>query len=354
MKIMGEAKRCTRCIVPESFPGVSFDEGGVCSLCTGHRPPTVLGEDRLREVLTAQKGEDYDCVVPLSGGKDSTWILYYATELLGLRTIAVNYDSGFQAPLAAENARKACQVLGVPLVVVKANRDTQLRMLKQAVLVSEIIGAFFGTCMNCEVNIRTAAINTARTHKVPAILYGSSEIEDIGNHRFLGPREFVRRIPLRRLPRFTAHVALYSIYSIRQRIEMGVPLGQRFLPFGNVPFPRGTPHVVYYFQYVAWDSLDKVGLLQDRLGWRAPADQEQRFDCALHCLANHRWTQDTGISMDGYTYSTMVRDERIERKDVLRKEALIQETFWDECADVYREIGLEDHTLPGGFTRPGE
>lgn len=344
---MEEMVRCSRCIVPGTFPGVSFDEGGVCSLCTGHRPAPMLGEDRLREVLTAQEGEVYDCVVPLSGGKDSTYILYYAAELLGLRTIAVNYDSGFQAPLAAENARRACEALGVPLVVVKANRNTQLKMLKEAILISEMIGAFFGTCMNCEVNIRTAAINTARKYKVPAILYGSSETEDIGKHRFLGPREFVRRIPLWRLPRFMYHVARYSYHSVRQRVEMGAPLGQRFLPFGNVPFPPGAPHVVYYFQYVAWDSLDKVGLLQERLGWRAPVDQEQRFDCALHCLSNHRWTQDTGISLDGYTYSTMIRENQIGREDVLRKEALIQSKVREECAEVYREVGLGDHPLPG-------
>jgi hypothetical protein len=307
----------------------------------------VLGEDRLREVLTAQKGEVYDCVVPLSGGKDSSYILYYATELLGLRTIAVNYDSGFQAPLAAENARYACQALGVPLVVVKARRDTQLRMLKQAILISEIVGAFFGTCMNCEVNIRTAAINTARKYKVPAILYGSSRIEDIGGHGFLGAGSFVRRIPARRLPRFAARVALYSVHSVRQRIQMGVPLGQRFLPFGNVPFPAGLPQVVYYFEYVAWDSLENVGLLQERLGWRAPVDQEQRFDCALHCLGNYRWLQDSGISMDGYTYSNMIREDRIARKDVLRKEALLQSKVREECLDVYRQIGLDDRALPG-------
>jgi len=342
-----EPRTCTRCIVPETFPSISFDEAGVCSLCATHRPPPVLGEDRLREVLSAQKGAVYDCVVPVSGGKDSTYILYYATEVLGLRTVAVNYDSGFQSPLAAENARTACAVLEVPLLVVSANRDTQVRMLREALLISEIIGAFFGTCMNCEVNIRTAAINVARRHKVPFILYGSSQVEDILGHRFLGPRAFLRRIPIQSLLPLAGHVARYSLHSVRQRIEMGVPLWHRFLPFGNVPFPTPTPQVVYYFEYVVWDSLDKVAFLQERLGWRSPADQEQRFDCTLHCLGNHRWIRDTGISMDGYTYSTMIREGRAAREDVIRKERLIQSKLREECVEVFREVGLEDHPLPG-------
>jgi hypothetical protein len=201
--------------------------------------------------------------------------------------------------------------------------------------------------MNCEVNIRTAAINTARKYKVPTILYGSSRIEDIGSHGFLGAGSFVQRIPARRLPRFAAHVALYSFHSVRQRVQMRVPLGQRFLPFGNVPFPRGTPKVVYYFEYVTWDSLENVGLLKERLGWQAPVDQEQRFDCALHCLGNYRWLQDSGITSDGYTYSNMIREDRIAREDVLRKEALIQSQVREECLDIYRQIGLDDHALPG-------
>jgi len=344
---MEEMRRCTRCVLPETFPGLSFDEDGVCSICATHRRAPVLGEDRLREVLSAQKGETYDCVVTVSGGKDSTYILYYATEILGLRTIAVNYDSGFQSPLAAENARTACELLGVPLVVVKANRDTQKRMLREVLFIAEIIGAFFGTCMNCEVNIRTAAINTARKYKAPYMLYGSSEVEDIGVHSFLGGGAFLRRIAIRSLPRFAAHVARYSFHSVRQRIEMGVPLRQRFLPFGSVPFPRQTPKVVYFFEYVVWDSLDKVAFLQERLGWRSPVDQEQRFDCALHCLGNYKWLQDSGISNDGYTYSTMIREGRIGREDVLRKEALIRGRLQEECGKVLQEVGLDDFRLPG-------
>jgi len=344
---MKEVRRCTRCILPETFPGISFGEDGVCSFCATHRPSPVLGEDRLREVLSRQKGERYDCVVTVSGGKDSTYILYYATEVLGLRTVAVNYDSGFQSPLAAENARTACQVLGVPLEVVKASHDTQIRMLREVLLISEMLGEFFGTCMNCEVNIRTVAINTALKYKVPYILYGSSDVEDIGVHRFLGARAFLRRIPIRSLPRFAAHVARYSFHSVRQRIEMGVPPRQRFLPFGSVPFPAGRPQIVRFFEYVAWDSLDKIAFLQERLGWRSPADQEQRFDCALHCLGNHKWIQDSGISNDGYTYSTMIREGRIGREDVLRKEALIYDRLQEECGKVLQEVGLADFVLPG-------
>lgn len=133
---MEKMKRCTRCILPETFPGISFDEEGVCNFCLTHRSPPTLGEARLREILSAQKGERYDCVVPVSGGKDSTYILYYAVKVLGLRTIAVNYDSGFQSPLAAENARNACEMLDVPLVVIRAGRDRQMRMLREILAIS--------------------------------------------------------------------------------------------------------------------------------------------------------------------------------------------------------------------------
>lgn len=201
--------------------------------------------------------------------------------------------------------------------------------------------------MNCEVNIRTAAINTAREYRVPFILYGSSQIESTGSHAFLGARAMLRRIPIRSVLRFAFHMVHYSLLSVRQRIEMGVPLRYRFLPRGGVRFPDREPTVVHFFKYVAWDSLDKVAFLQEQLGWRAPADQEQRFDCALHCLGNYKWIQDSGVSSDGYTYSSMIREGHIAREEVLRKESLIQVRLDEECGKLLQEVGLDDFQLPG-------
>jgi tRNA(Ile)-lysidine synthase TilS/MesJ len=346
---MEETKRCSRCILPETFPGIAFNEQGVCNFCSNHRTVSVLGEAKLREILHAEKGRTYDCVVPISGGKDSTYVLYYAVKILNLKVIAVNYDSGFQCDLAIANAKHTCDILNVPLVVKKADYKTHAKMLKESLLVSEIVGTFFGTCGNCGVNIRTAAINTAKEYDVPFILEGSSIYEKTGTHFFVGLKGLVMKIPIMKAPRSVLrllfHMTKYCFYSIRQRIQMKVAIRYRFRPRCSVPFPKKIG-VIHFFDYVEWDTINKVSFLEEKLGWKYPGDHEHRFDCLLHCFISHRWLQDSGISSDGFTYSTLTRENRMKREDAISKEIATKERLEKECLESIEKVGLRDYKMP--------
>jgi hypothetical protein len=334
--------------LPDTFPGIAFNDQQVCNFCSDFKTVSVLGEAKLRELLSSGNGQPFDCVVPVSGGKDSTYVLYYAAKVLNLSTIAVNYDSGFQSDIAQENIREACNRLNIPLVVHKADYATQVKMLKELLRISEITGTFFHMCMNCEVNIRTTAINTAKQNNVPLILYGDSAFEVFKMHPFMGRKEFIKRIPKKDFAKSIFHLIKYSIYSVRQKMQMKVPLRYRFYPLGGgVPFPKRQPQVIHFFDYIEWDSIDKLGFLREKLGWRSPSDQETiRFDCHLHCFGNHQWLQNSGISVDGFTYSTMIRGDRMKRADALHKEKMIAERIEEDCLAVLKELGLDCLKMP--------
>jgi 3'-phosphoadenosine 5'-phosphosulfate sulfotransferase (PAPS reductase)/FAD synthetase len=72
--------RCTRCILPENFQRISFDEQGVCSYCKSYRPFIPRDEKIILDQFQRAKNKvrPYDAIVPLSGGKDSTYVLYLA------------------------------------------------------------------------------------------------------------------------------------------------------------------------------------------------------------------------------------------------------------------------------------
>ena len=63
-------RRCTTCILPETFPGITFNAEGVCNYCLAYEPVKVRGEQELENVLARyrNKGEKYDCIAPISGG----------------------------------------------------------------------------------------------------------------------------------------------------------------------------------------------------------------------------------------------------------------------------------------------
>ncbi|MEW6079440.1 MAG: hypothetical protein AB1724_16660, partial [Thermodesulfobacteriota bacterium] len=109
MKTTDTVRRCSTCILPESYPGIQFNEKGECHLCTGYQKPATKGEDALHRLLTSRKGSRYDCLVTLSGGRDSSYVLYYAVKVLGLNTLALNYDNGFRHPQALANMKTACE-----------------------------------------------------------------------------------------------------------------------------------------------------------------------------------------------------------------------------------------------------
>ncbi len=107
-------KRCSKCICPETYPGIQFYDG-ICNFCLNYERQKPLGEKELRKILASSKGKKYDCIVPLSGGRDSTFVLYMAKNY-GLNVLAVNYDNEFYSKQVQINMKNACKILGVDFI----------------------------------------------------------------------------------------------------------------------------------------------------------------------------------------------------------------------------------------------
>ena len=118
-------KVCARCIMDDTVQGITFDENGVCTFCHIHdeiEAAHALGEgttQKLNDIITKikkdGKSKKYDCIVGISGGRDSTYTLYSAVKL-GLRPLAVHFDNGWNSDSAVQNIKNACKTLGVDLL----------------------------------------------------------------------------------------------------------------------------------------------------------------------------------------------------------------------------------------------
>ncbi|MBI4405144.1 MAG: N-acetyl sugar amidotransferase [Deltaproteobacteria bacterium] len=140
-------KTCARCVMDTTVPEIHFDGNGECQYCKMHdfmdgiypRDPVKLENkasqlvDRIRQV---GKGKRYDCIVGVSGGRDSTWGLYRAVKA-GLRPLAVHFDNGWNSPIAVSNIANATNHLGIDLETVVADweefRDLQVSFLRASV-----------------------------------------------------------------------------------------------------------------------------------------------------------------------------------------------------------------------------
>lgn len=117
---------CNRCVMDTSASAIIFDEAGICNYCTdfekkAHKTiwldPSVRQSslDKLvNEIKSAGAGKKYDCIIGLSGGVDSSWVLIKAIEQ-GLRPLAVHMDNGWNSELAQNNIANLVQILKVDL-----------------------------------------------------------------------------------------------------------------------------------------------------------------------------------------------------------------------------------------------
>ena len=136
-------QRCSRCIFDTTVHDIVFDTEGVCQYCSIHdemerlHPLGDEGEKRLKKSIEIIKnkgrGKKYDCIVGISGGRDSTYSLYIAVKF-GLRPLAVHFDNGWNTDISVRNVKNACEILNVDLYTVVADweefKDLQISFLK--------------------------------------------------------------------------------------------------------------------------------------------------------------------------------------------------------------------------------
>lgn len=112
--------RCTRCLMPETMDTIIFDKAGVCNVCRSneikHGQIDWKAKGREFEELVNQYRDkyDYDCIVPFSGGKDSTYTLFTLVKEFELKPLVVSFDHGFMRPTVLANRERSQGVGGRP------------------------------------------------------------------------------------------------------------------------------------------------------------------------------------------------------------------------------------------------
>jgi 3'-phosphoadenosine 5'-phosphosulfate sulfotransferase (PAPS reductase)/FAD synthetase len=360
-------KICKRCIIPDSFPNITYSNG-ICSFCRDHKQFTnneiIKGHDKLLEILRTKRTNRYNCIVPVSGGKDSSYILFYVTRELGLKPLALFFDSGFASDVGKKNVENMRRKLSVDLIVLKST-NFRRKAVREALHISRYMNTFAGICANCENNLRTVAINEATKRKIPFILWGSTDFEDVTkayNAKWITGRfrkEFGEKKPLELL-NFSRifkniyyhekrgvlmHVLKYHYYLIRDNIDIKAPEGWRKLsPSLQVSFKNKKVQTIYFYDYIKYNPFKHMEILKRELTWEAPSDKEAAMDCKLHCFANYDFFRRTGITRDGFYLANLVREGLLRRTDAIKREETIKKDLKRECKETLKELDLKTIT----------
>jgi tRNA(Ile)-lysidine synthase TilS/MesJ len=318
-------QQCKRCIADSTIPGISFDEKGECSLCDFHDKLSDLYpenddalkklEERISNIKRQGAKKKYDCIIGISGGRDSSYLLYLAVKKWGLRPLAVHFNDGFDNPIAGENMLNAAKILGVELRTITSDfrecKDLKIVDLKAS---TPLLNN--GT----DIGIGAALYGVAYKEGVKTILYGQSfrteGIRPLAWAYFDG--DFVRAIhkkfgsnPLRKWkpddPGYNLGVKELAFYTLK-----GI---KTFAPF-------------YYYPYVR-SEVDE--LLKNELDWTYPG--AHYYDDLYWSLITHVHRVKFNIDFRKIAYSALIRSGQMERQFALNA---IQSTYVMEDEKVIK------------------
>ena len=128
--------RCRKCILPHTFPFISFNKEGVCNYCTNHKNKSnPKPKEELLNILEKYRKKDQeDCIVPFSGGRDSSYALHLIVNELKMKPITYTYDWGMTSDIGRRNISRVCAKLGIENIIVSANIMKKRKNIKKNII----------------------------------------------------------------------------------------------------------------------------------------------------------------------------------------------------------------------------
>ena len=297
---------CTRCIMDDTVRGITFDKNGVCTFCYIHDemdekyPLNENSKGELKKIVAniknAGRKKQYDCIVGVSGGKDSSYTLVKVVEL-GLRPLVVHFDNGWNSDLAVQNIKNLCLKLNLDLHTHVADweefKDLQKSFLFASVPDGEVPTDWSITSVLCEIaakeNIRyIISGNTFRTEGTTPLFWTYQDPKYIN---FLQKKFGTKKI--KSFPIMNPYNFIY--YSIIKRI-------------------RGI-RLLYYFPYNEQQSVD---FLIEHFNWKNYGGKH--FESTYtKFFQSYILTRKFNIDKRKLHYSALIRSNQMDREDAIKK-----------------------------------
>lgn len=349
-------KMCTRCLLTENTPGITFDESGVCNFCRTWTPIKLKSEDELIELLkcSQRKNGKYDCIVGLSGGRDSTYVLWKLVKDYRMKVLAVTYDNPFASRQAKENIRKSVELLGVDRVVWGFPNDAHRRATKKYLKIwghhpsSALIPL---VCAHCKT-WWPSFFQVARKNDISQFIIGSNPLETATFKKagFGGARTYHRitNIP-NILKKSLGELSMNPRYL---NTNWGMILRMYLGASHSTPYMRWRYRdvsVIRLFDYMQWNEKEIESKISEHLGWRKSPEvaSSWRFDCRLDYVRRLMYASTVGITELRDLFSKMIREKQLTREEALerlKKEDAVSATLVKEILEEL-DLNLSDLNL---------
>jgi len=302
-----EMKICSKCVYDDKIPYITYDQNGVCKYChqlenlkKEYGTGSAKGEKEFTKIIERikkdGKGKKYDCIIGVSGGTDSSYMLYLAKKY-GLRPLAVHYDNTWNSAIATENIRKVLTALDIDLY-------THVTDNKEA---DDIFRSFFYADVaeieaSTDLALAEVMYRAAWKYKVKYVLEGHSFMEEgitpVGKNYFDG--KYIKsihnrfgRLPMKSYPLMT--ISRFLFWTVFAKIQKIRP-----------------------FWYLEYSKENAKKFLEQEYDWKYYGGHqlENRMSAYRHSIY---LPQKFNMDLRSNTLSAMVRNGKMSREDALKE-----------------------------------
>lgn len=280
-------KYCTRCLYPENHPlRLTFDNEGVCSGCRVHEEKDVLDwkerGERLKNIFDAYRAKDgrsYDCIIPVSGARDSHFIVQTVKNVYGLHPLLVTYNKHYNTYRGIRNLAYLRTLLGCDIMTLTVAPERVKKITRATI---KKMGSIYWHCLAGQT---VYPVQTAVRLKIPLIVWGAHQGNDqVGMFSHLDEVEMTRKY--RKDHDLIGYEAedLVGVYGLT-RTDLNA------------------------FFYPTDKELEKVGVrgiyLNNYVRWDTKAQHEKMIELYRYESAPQRRTFDTYNDVDCFNYSDL-------------------------------------------------
>lgn len=317
---------CKNCILPQNYAGISINEDGLCNLCEDFKPIKYLGEDKFKEdvkaILKKNKSSNYDCLVGLSGGRDSTYLLWYIVKVLKIKPLALFVDSGLIPVETLSNIRKTVDLLNVDLI--KKTHEYLQKTVKHFLKSWQKYphpATLITLCTGCRYGYLQLLRKEAVAHKVPIVFEGGTFFEE---------GTFKKDLISQNSESNLSFIAGYGKQILKNPALISNPACLKiqvdeFLTMPWSPIAKFKKHhyvhLMPFRNYFRWEQDKIEATIQKELNWkRYPGlESSYRGDCDVGIIRQYLYNFALGYNDKDDHLSWLIRDGQITREEALRR-----------------------------------
>lgn len=334
-QLLPNIRYCTRCCLPETVEGITFDELGICTACQSSEQKMHIDwkkrEIELRKILEEAKEKaksNYDCILPISGGKDSFFQAHVLTKVYGMKPLAVTFSHNWFSETGYYNLQRCLEVFDLDHIMFTPNRKLVNKIARKSL---EMIG---DTCWTCHAGVGAFPLHIACKFDIPLLVYGESIAEDSGRASYFEPvRKFDREYFTKVSAKVEPKDMVCEYLSQKDLYPFEVPSAEECEAKGVFGIHLGD--------FIFWDEERQTEFVRDEYGWKETEIEGaykgyKSAECVMAGMHDFTCYLKRGYGRAAHQASVDIRKGLLTRDEGLKLSAQI-DPIRPEALDYYLE-----------------